>query len=383
MFLEYFQISDDTLGKYFLSLFLISFSLCALITIFNPTKYIQDRLNDDLNAVQSAHSQPTPRVGGLALLVSMCCIFPLAGYFHDDISVLFPFLISLIPIFLFGISEDLGFYMSPRRRLLAICVSSILVMAFYSSWASRAGIPYIDDLLAIAPVGIAVTLLVTAGVTNAFNLIDGLNGLAAFTAMAIATSLSIAAFIVGRIDICLLSLTIIPIVSGFFILNFPFGKIFLGDCGAYLLGFTLIWISIILINFENSVSPFAIILIFFYPVADTLLAIWRRKTLGKPGYLPDRLHYHQLMMRFLEIRFFGRTQRRISNPLATLALMPLITAPQVLGVLTIQDSIMAAISLLISALIFVSSYMLGISLSKRNRLHPKPNRVPNNDSARV
>ncbi len=383
MFLEYFHISEDILGKFFLSLFLISFSLCALITIFNPAKYIQNRLNDDLKAVQSAHSQPTPRLGGLALLITMCCIFPLAEYFKYDISVLFPFLISLIPMILVGTSEDLGFAMAPRRRLLAISVSSMFVMAFYSSWASRAGIPYVDDLLAVAPAGIALTLFITVGVTNAFNLIDGLNGLTAFTAMTIAISLSISAYIVGQIDICILSLTIIPIILGFFILNFPFGKIFLGDCGAYLLGFTLIWTAIILITSENSVSPFAIILIFFWPVADTLLAIWRRKTLGKPGYLPDRLHYHQLMMRFLEIRFFGRTQRRITNPLATLALIPLITAPQVLGLLTIQDSIMAAISLFISALIFVSSYMLGISLSKRNRLHPKPNRAPNNDSARA
>ena len=383
MFLEYFQISQGTLGKYFLSLFLISFSLCALITIFNSVKYIQKRLNADLKAVQSAHSQPTPRVGGLAILISMGCVFPLSEYFNYDISVLFPFLISLIPIILVGTSEDLGFSMAPRRRLFAIGASSILVMAFYSSWASRAGIPYIDDLFEIAPAGIALTLLVTVGVTNAFNLIDGLNGLAAFTAMTIAISLSISACIVGQIDICILSLTIIPIILGFFILNFPFGKIFLGDCGAYLLGFTLIWISIILINSENSVSPFAIILIFFYPVADTLLAIWRRKTLGKPGYLPDRLHYHQLMMRFLEIRFFGRTQRRITNPLATLALVPLITAPQVLGLLTIQDPLIAAISLFISASIFVSSYKLGISLSKRHRLHSKPNGKPNNDSALV
>lgn len=230
MILEYSQISENILGKTFLSLFLISFSLCALITIFNPVKFIQKRLNDDLKAVQSAHLQPTPRFGGLALLVSMCCIFPLAENFKYDISVLFPFFISLFPMILVGTSEDLGFAIPPRRRLLAISVSSMIVMAFYSSWASRARIPYVDDLLAVAPAGIALTLFITVGVTNAFNLIDGLNGLAAFTAITIATSLSIAACIIGQIDICALSLTIISIILVFFILNFPFGKIFLGDC---------------------------------------------------------------------------------------------------------------------------------------------------------
>ena len=90
--------------------------------------------------------------------------------------------------------------------------------------------------------------------------------------------------------------------SGF---EFPFGKIFLGDAGAYALGHLLVWSAILIVNQSTEISPFAVLLIFFWPVADTGLAIWRRWKLGNPAGRPDRLHFHQLAMRFLEIRFFG------------------------------------------------------------------------------
>ena len=122
-------------------------------------------------------------------------------------------------------------------------------------------------------------------------------------------------------------------VLGFMVLNFPLGRIFLGDGGAYALGHLLVWSAIILINSSTEISTFAILLIFFWPVADTGLAIWRRWKLGNPTDRPDRLHFHQLAMRFLEIRFFGRDRREITNPLATLILIPLISAPQLLGIL--------------------------------------------------
>ena len=100
-------------------------------------------------------------------------------------------------------------------------------------------------------------------------------------------------------------------VLGFMVLNFPLGKIFLGDGGAYALGHLLVWSAIILINYASDVSAFAILLIFFWPVADTGLAIWRRWKLGNPTDRPDRLHFHQLAMRFIEIRFFGRDRRKL------------------------------------------------------------------------
>ena len=145
------------------------------------------------------------------------------------------------------------------------------------------------------------------------------------------------AFQAGDTQISIFLVLIVASVLGFMVLNFPMGKIFLGDGGAYSLGHLLVWSAIILINRATEISAFSILLIFFWPVADTGLAIWRRWKLGNPTDRPDRLHFHQLAMRFLEIRFFGRDRREIVNPLATLTIIPLISAPQLLGLLFWDD----------------------------------------------
>ena len=80
-----------------------------------------------------------------------------------------------------------------------------------------------------------------------------------------AAALSIIAFEVGNSQITIFLNLVIAAVLGFMILNFPFGKIFLGDAGAYVLGHLLVWTSILLIKYQPSVSPFAILLVFFWP----------------------------------------------------------------------------------------------------------------------
>ena len=206
------------------------------------------------------------------------------------------------------------------------------------------------------------------GVVNAFNLIDGLNGLSSYVVISVAFSLSFIAFQAGNTQISIFLVLIVSSVLGFMILNFPLGKIFLGDGGAYTTGHLLVWSAIILINSISEISAFAILLIFFWPVADTGLAIWRRWRLGNPTDRPDRLHFHQLAMRFLEIRFVGRDSRGISNPLATLILIPMISAPQVLGVLFWDDFEATVWCTLGVAIVFVATYLIGIRIAKRGRV---------------
>ena len=92
--------------------------------------------------------------------------------------------------------------------------------------------------------------------------------------------------------------------------KFSHGKIFLGDGGAYALGHLLVWSAIILINGATEVNAFAILLVFS--------GRWQYRfgylapvEVGKPTDRPDRLHFHQLAMRFLEIRFFGRKEEKL------------------------------------------------------------------------
>ena len=334
------------------TLFLISLLSCFVLTRFNGVPYVSKRASDDLKAVQSSHIVAVSRIGGLAVFFSLALLVPLSFYFSLIEQKLIWLTFSAIPLFAAGFLEDLGYHVSPRKRLAAAFISSILVILIFDVWVTRLDIPFVDNLFNFAPLGILFTVFAAAGVSHAFNLIDGLNGFSSYVTISIALSLSLIAVEGNQRDISVYFWLLISIV-GVLILNFPNGKIFLGDAGAYLLGHILVWLAIILVNLDKSIHSFAILLVFFWPVADTLLAIWRRWQMGARADRPDRLHFHQLTMRVLEIKFFGRRKRNISNPLATCILVPFVSVPQLLGVIFAREPTMSFIIIfLISLLLY-------------------------------
>ena len=373
---QYFnQITEALLMQTYATLFFVSFIICIIIIISSGYGFSR-RGEVDETAVQSAHSGFVPRVGGLAIFVSILVLIPLLSFGFIPLSVVFELdaeqltllILSAAPVFFVGLAEDLGYDMSPKARLIASGVSSLVAILLFEIWLDSLGIPGVDTVLIFAPVGILFTIFAAVGVVNAFNLIDGLNGLSSYVTVSVAFSLSIIAFYAGNTQILIFLVLIVAAVLGFMVLNFPTGKIFLGDGGAYALGHLLVWSAIILINDATDVSAFAILLVFFWPVADTGLAIWRRWKLGNPTNRPDRLHFHQLAMRFLEIRFFGRDRREIANPVATMILMPLISAPQVLGILFWDDFQASVVSAAGMGLLFTVTYLVGIWVAKRGRI---------------
>ena len=266
----------------------------------------------DEMAIQSAHVGIVPRVGGLAIYLGLLGLIPLLYFGFVPLYVVFDWnsedmaliILSAFPVFFVGTSEDLGYRMSPKVRLLASATSSLITLVIFKVWITKLGMQLLMAAF-IAPVGILFAIFAT-GVINAFNIVDGLNGLSGYITLSTAITLSIVSFKVGNTQITVFLILLTAPILGFTFLNFPIGKIFLGDGGAYVLGHLLVWCAILLLAMEPEISSFAILLIFFWPVADTGLAIWRRWKLGNHADLPDRLHFHQLTMRYLEIRFFGR-----------------------------------------------------------------------------
>jgi len=307
-----------------------------------------------LGAVQAMHTKPTPRLGGLAIFAALFASLPLAPPTITDRYTLFVAAASLL--FIVGLAEDLGLGVSPRKRLMAASISSVLVMSLLDVWLPRADIPLLDDWMDHWAVAVPVTLLVTVGVANGFNLIDGVNGLAALTAIVAAVALALIADAAGYTVMVHLSMMLAAAVFGFMVLNYPFGFIFLGDAGAYTLGFVLSWFAIATLNNVPQASAWAMLLVVFWPVADTVLAIWRRSRNRRPAMAPDRLHFHQLVMRALEIHFLGRGRRQIANPLTTLILSPLVAVPPMVGVLFWDQPIMAFLSVLFFAALFGVTY---------------------------
>jgi UDP-GlcNAc:undecaprenyl-phosphate GlcNAc-1-phosphate transferase len=153
-------------------------------------------------------------------------------------------------------------------------------------------------------------------------------------------------------------------IGGFLVLNFPFGWIFLGDAGAYVIGHVLVWTAVSMLWLSPDISAFAILLIFFWPVADTLLAIWRRLSNGKPVSAPDRLHFHQLVMRAIEISSIGRARSSLSNPLTTVAILPLALAPMGVAVLQWDSVPVTAMASGSFGLVFFVAYVCGLRWSR-------------------
>lgn len=342
---------------------LVSTTICALLIFL--AQYSSNLAGSvrNLCAVQSAHQRPTARVGGVSIFLTV--ILSLALVPEDLARDYLYLLLATSFLFIAGLREDLGVHVSPAKRLLAAFFASLLMIVFLGAWIPRADISGLDYLLEYWWVGIPITLIVTAGLANAFNLIDGVNGLAAVTAMIASVAMTIIAYKAGFHDMSILTAMLTVIILGFFILNFPFGRIFLGDAGAYSIGFILSWLGVIILLNSPQVTPWALLLILFWPVIDTCLAIYRRMRKTHNTMAPDRLHMHQLVMRGLEIHVLGRRKRSIANPLSTVVLFPFIALPACAGVILWDKPLAALLAVVIFTCLFCSFYILAFPLSRR------------------
>lgn len=338
-----------------LALLALSSAICLAILLLKSRVPRLSGRSYDISAVQATHVKLTPRVGGLAIFGGLALSLLFAP---ETVSERYSkFVAAALILFLVGLLEDLGYNVTASKRLLAAVVASALVVGFLDVSLPRVHIPGLDDLLQYWFVSALVTIVLTAGIANAFNMIDGVNGLSAFAALAAAVSLSLISAAAGYTEMVRLTSMLTASVLGFLLLNYPFGLIFLGDAGAYTLGFILSWFGIAILNNAADVSPWAILLTMFWPVADMCLAIFRRYRRKVGAMAPDRLHVHQMVMRALEICVLGRGRRHIANPLTTLILAPFVILPPLTGVLFWDQSSSAFSAVLVFSTLFIIGYL--------------------------
>jgi UDP-GlcNAc:undecaprenyl-phosphate/decaprenyl-phosphate GlcNAc-1-phosphate transferase len=360
----------DAARLHLIAVFLVSGIACGIIYVLRSLYLPFTERRRDCKAVQAAHSTPTPRIGGVGIIVGL---IPMVLLLPAGTRDLFGIIcLSLIPLVAAGLAEDLGYHVAPRWRLLAAACSSVVVILALGAMLPKLDVWGLDTLMTWTPFAGAFTIFACAGLCHAFNLIDGLNGLSAGTGVVAALGLASIASAAGESNMAGMNLMLVAVLLGFLAFNFPFGKIFLGDVGAYTLGHILAWFSIALLIQVPELSPWAVLLVFFWPVADTFLAIYRRRRAGRPTDAPDRLHFHQLAMRAIEITLFGKNQRRITNPLTTLLMMPMISAPVLTGVLLWNRPLAAFAAVCAFALLFVGTYRFGLRMARTYRLTAEP-----------
>ena len=245
-------------------------------------------------AVQKFHSNPTPRVGGIAIYLAMTGAWIFISK-PAEAALLTTLLLAGMPALLVGLTEDVTKRVSVRTRLLVTMGSGALAALWSGIAITRVDMPLADLLLSVWPFAVVFTAFAVGGVSNAINIVDGFHGLASGTVIISSLALSAIAFAAGDAPLASVALVLAGAVGGFWLVNFPWGKLFLGDGGAYFSGFALAWLSVELLARNPGVSPWASVLLCGYPTIEVLYSVFRRHRHRLSPGQPDRRHLHSLV----------------------------------------------------------------------------------------
>lgn len=335
-----------------------SFITCVVLVL--TKKWHGSLTMDTTTGLQKFHSAPTPRIAGIAIVTGV-----LAGYAAsshgiagaEKRAILSAILMAGMPAFIFGLLEDITKKVSVKTRLLATMASGVLGWGITGVSLTHVDIPGVDWALSFTVVSVIFTAFAVGGVANAINIIDGFNGLTAGVALIILAAFGIIARQVGDIPLAFTCLIIAGAVAGFFLVNWPRGKIFLGDGGAYFLGFTLAWIAVLLPERNSSVSPWTSLLICSYPILEVAFS-FVRKTL-REGYhpsQPDGVHLHMLANRRWVKKLFSDSSQTTQNGMTSPFLWAYAAIPCLLAIFTYQNKIYIALSFVFSVFCYLVFY---------------------------
>ena len=276
--------------------FFVSLIITLLILRFQHMhdKYTAD---SDLTGVQKFHARAVPRIGGLGIMVGMLAVIGWLFLSCSTDSRAFALLIlASSPAFLGGIVEDCTKKVRSHVRLFLTMIAAALGFYLLGAGIFRLDIPFVDLAMAFWPVSLLFTMVAVGGVANAINIVDGYNGLASMVSVIMFAALGYVGFLLGDTLIWRTSLAMMGAILGFFVWNYPRGLIFLGDGGAYFIGFMLAELSVLLVARNPAVSPWFPLLVVIYPIFETVFSIYRRVVLrGVSADIPDAAHLHQLV----------------------------------------------------------------------------------------
>ncbi|MEI7785139.1 MAG: glycosyltransferase [Betaproteobacteria bacterium] len=309
---------------------------------------------DQVHGVQKFHSQATQRVGGLPVLLGVLVSWPLMPLNLQ--TLLTPVLLAAIPAFGSGFIEDLTKSVAVRTRLLCTIGSGVLASLLTGYSVANTGVWGLDWLLGFSVISLLFTALAVGTMANAINMIDGFNGLSAGSLIIMFVGMALIASGAGDQDLVLLSLVLASAVFGFAVLNWPMGKIFLGDGGAYFAGFCLGWIGIMLTARNPGVSSWAPIMVCAYPVLELFFSIARRRQRRHNPGDADRLHLHSLVRRRVTAFWFRRATPLGMNSMTGVLMWPASLLCTAWAVAFASDSTLLLAGLIASGLLYRLTY---------------------------
>jgi UDP-N-acetylmuramyl pentapeptide phosphotransferase/UDP-N-acetylglucosamine-1-phosphate transferase len=259
---------------------------------------------DQEHGPQKLHSGSIARIGGLGIYLSLLIVVITKFLLEKNPDPAFLiFFVCTVPCFFIGIREDLTKKVGVKLRLLFTAISAAIGIYFLDGLIYSVDLPIVDDLLKMRWFCYLLTIFAITGISNAYNIIDGLNGLASMAGIVSLLAIYYVANLFGDQYIIFLAQILIASILGFLLLNYPKGRIFLGDAGAYLIGFCSGFLSLLLVDRHEEISPWFALLINFYPIFETLYSIFRRRINKKQDpTAPDAEHFHSLVYFWLKSR---------------------------------------------------------------------------------
>lgn len=254
----------------------------------------------DVPNARKVHTRIMPRLGGLGIfasfIIAMLLLFPFIPKIFTlrEVNFIKAFLVGGSITVLLGALDD-RFDLPAKLKFLVQIATACIVVFGFDIRIEFANIPFHSYAAVETWIAIPFTILWIVGVTNAINLIDGLDGLAAgVSAIAIGT-IAVMAFVMGNVMVALLCLLLLGSILGFLYFNFHPAKIFMGDSGALFLGFCLALLSLLGFKQVAIVSFLTPLILIGVPLSDTMFAIVRRWMQKKPIFSPDKGHLHHCL----------------------------------------------------------------------------------------
>ena len=248
---------------------------------------------DEPNA-RKIHKVPMPRLGGLAIYLAF-----LLGYMlYGEVSTqMLSILIGGFLLILIGFIDDINSVPARYKLIVQIIAATIVVLYGDLSFTELSLLG--KKIYFNAFWGSLSSIIFIVAITNAINLIDGLDGLAAGISSIYFLTIAIIAFILNRIgglDV-IISLIMLGATLGFLVHNFPPAKIFMGDSGSLFLGFMISVIALLGYKVTTFTSLIVPIVILAIPIFDTIFAILRRIIKGQNIGVADKEHFHHQLLK--------------------------------------------------------------------------------------
>lgn len=330
--------------------------------LVNNWKFLNNKLLDkETSKVQSFHEIATPRSGGILIFV----IWFFFLIFNKSIYIELSFIIYFtITNFLIGFFADIKIIKSPIKRFCLMLLFNLIIIFYYNFYINQFGFYFLDFLNSFLFFKIILVFLALFFIINGSNLVDGFNGLLSIHVLIIIFII----YLVCRnnnLDINFQNYLIFLIFANilFLSLNFPKSKIFLGDCGAYLLGTQIACVSIYLSNSYDIISTFFIANILFYLFFEIFFSVFRKISQKKNPFYPDRKHLHMLLFEFI------KRKTKFSNPITSIIINLVFTLSIIPSFINFDNDLVCKIIFVIQIFVYISSYLFLIKSKTNADIH--------------